>query len=44
MNIGILGAGSIGAYLGGRLTAAGFTTVLVARQGSSTPSARTGCT
>ena len=33
MNIGILGAGSIGAYLGGRLTAAGVTTVLVARQG-----------
>ncbi|HSN32295.1 MAG TPA: 2-dehydropantoate 2-reductase, partial [Ideonella sp.] len=29
---GILGAGSIGAYLGGRLTAAGVTTVLVARQ------------
>ena len=32
MNVGILGAGSIGAYLGGRLTAAGVTTVLVARQ------------
>lgn len=30
--IGILGAGSIGAYVGGRLTAAGVTTVLVARQ------------
>lgn len=30
--IGVLGAGSIGAYLGGRLTAAGYTTVLVARQ------------
>ncbi len=30
--IGVLGAGSIGAYLGGRLTAAGVTTVLVARQ------------
>jgi 2-dehydropantoate 2-reductase len=33
MNVGILGAGSIGAYLGGRLTASGVTTVLVARQG-----------
>ncbi|MGZ3427487.1 MAG: 2-dehydropantoate 2-reductase [Polyangia bacterium] len=32
MNIGILGAGSIGAYIGGRLTAAGITTVMVARQ------------
>lgn len=32
MNVGVLGAGSIGAYLGGRLTAAGVTTVLVARQ------------
>jgi 2-dehydropantoate 2-reductase len=30
--IGILGAGSIGAYLGGRLIAAGYTTVMVARQ------------
>jgi len=32
MNVGVLGAGSIGAYLGGRLTAAGVTTVLVARE------------
>jgi len=30
--IGVLGAGSIGAYVGGRLAAAGYTTVLVARQ------------
>ena len=31
MNIGIIGAGSIGGYIGGRLTAASVTTTLVAR-------------
>jgi 2-dehydropantoate 2-reductase len=40
--IGVLGAGSIGAYLGGRLTAAGYTTVLVARQGLVDAVARDG--
>jgi 2-dehydropantoate 2-reductase len=42
MNVGILGAGSIGAYLGGRLTAAGVTTVLVARQALADAVARDG--
>jgi 2-dehydropantoate 2-reductase len=42
MNVGILGAGSIGAYLGGRLTAAGVTTVLVARQSLADAVARDG--
>jgi 2-dehydropantoate 2-reductase len=40
--IGVLGAGSIGAYLGGRLTAAGFTTVLVARPALAEAVARDG--
>jgi len=42
MNVGILGAGSIGAYIGGRLTAAGVTTVLVARQALADAVARDG--
>ena len=33
LRIGIMGAGSIGCYLGGRLQAAGFDTVLVGRAG-----------
>jgi 2-dehydropantoate 2-reductase len=42
MNVGVLGAGSIGAYIGGRLTAAGVTTVLVARQSLADAVARDG--
>ena len=42
MNVGVLGAGSIGAYIGGRLTAAGVTTVLVARQALADAVARDG--
>jgi 2-dehydropantoate 2-reductase len=42
MNVGVLGAGSIGAYLGGRLTAAGVTTVMVSRQSLADAVARDG--
>ncbi len=42
MNVGVLGAGSIGAYLGGRLAAAGVTTTLVARQALADAVARDG--
>ncbi|MCU1282063.1 MAG: ketopantoate reductase [bacterium] len=42
MNVGVFGAGSIGAYLGGRLAAAGVTTTLVARQALADAIARDG--
>lgn len=42
MNVGIFGAGSIGAYLGGRLIAAGVKTTLVARPALADAVARSG--